>query len=100
DSVRGRIERSVNRYKDPRLTDLKTRFQSLEQLHKTGKQSNTQYQSALVAMGGELDRLEFQLDPEFKSKWQGPPPGGEAGDAGKVPPPAKGNGSTGKKRRP
>lgn len=71
EQVRGRIDRDSAQYKDKRFTDLKVRFQTLEQQHKQGKQSNTEYQSALLALSNTLENLEEELAPETKGESKG-----------------------------
>lgn len=110
EQVKSRIDRDAARFNDKRFADLKTRFQNLEQMHKQGKQSNTEYQAALVALGNNLDNLEEELDPEARSNGQNGgapngnggavrpelPPSGEPGEKGPGPRPGSKKG----KRRP
>lgn len=91
EQVKGRIDRDAVQYKDKRFADLKVRFQTLEQQHKQGKQSNTEYQSALLALSNTLENLEEELAPDTKTDTKGV--GGVGGDG---PPAKKGD----RKRRP
>jgi len=77
EQVKVRIDRDSAQYKDKRFADLKVRFQTLEQQHKQGKQSNTEYQSALLALSNTLENLEEELAPEIKGDTKGVG-GGEA----------------------
>lgn len=67
EQLKFRIERDAKMFTDERVDALKVRFQNLEQMHKQGKQSNTQYQAALIALGNELGYMEVELAPSFNA---------------------------------
>jgi len=90
--VKFRIERDMKMFNDKRFDAFKARFGSSERMHKQGKQSNTQYQASLVALGNELGYLEMELAPN-SGAGNGENPKGSGGP-GKVP---EGNSAPGKK---
>jgi hypothetical protein len=89
EQVKGRIERDAARFDDKRFIALKNRFQNLEQMHKQGKKSNTDYQASLVALGNEVETLEFELDPESRPNGNGGNGNGNGGNVRPEPPPNK-----------